>query len=171
MKAIFERRSIRKYDPSKEVTKEQIEGLLKAAMFAPSACNTRAWDFIVVTDKAVKEKLAAVHPYAKMLTTASCAIIVCALPKRQSEINIAVGYFPQDCAAVTMNILLEATDTGLGSCWCGVYPKEDRIKELREIFSLPEEVIPFNIIAIGYPSEKPEARGRFEPEKVHYNKW
>lgn len=166
--AIRNRRSIRKFKLGAPVTEEQIRLLLEAAMMAPSACNTRPWEFVVVLRREKLDELAAVHPYAKMLETASLSIIVCARPDTQKD--IASGYFPQDCAAATQNILIQATAMDLGSCWCGVYPKEQRIAEVRKVLDIVDkhEIIPFNIIAVGVPDSFPEARGFYEASKVKY---
>lgn len=168
VEAIRIRRSIRKFNHGAPVTEEQIRLLLEAAMMAPSACNTRPWEFVVVLKREKLDELAAVHPYAKMLATASLSIIVCALPDTQKD--IASGYFPQDCAAATQNILIQAAALGLGSCWCGVYPKEQRIAEVRKALDIldRQDIIPFNIIAIGVPESIPEARGFYEVGKVKY---
>lgn len=165
---IRQRRSIRKYKSGSTVSDEQIKLLLEAAMMAPSACNTRPWEFIVVQSREKLDEIASIHPYAKMLTSASIAIIVCALPEIQK--GIAEGYFPQDCGAATQNILLQAAAIGLGTCWCGVYPKEERINELRKILELEEQknIVPFNIIAVGVSDTMPDARGFYEADKVKF---
>ncbi len=166
--AIRLRRSIRKFKLDAPVTKEQLHLLLEAGMMAPSACNTRPWEFFVLQSREKLDELAAAHPYAKMLSTASLSIVICALPDRQKD--IASGYFPQDCAAATQNILIQATALGLGSCWCGVYPKEPRIAEVRKVLDIEgrPDIIPFNIIAIGVPDTSPDARGFYEASKVKY---
>lgn len=164
--AIKARRSIRKFKRDKPVTKEQLDCLLHAAMLAPSACNTRPWEFIAITKREVLDDIARVHPYAGMCRTATAAIIVVALPQEDSE--LPKGFFPQDCGAATENILLEAAAMGLGTCWCGVYPKEERIAEIAELFDIREPKIPFNVIAIGVPDENPKSRGFFEEKKVDY---
>ena len=161
---IENRRSIRKYKPELSVTREQLDQLLGAAMLAPSACNSRPWEFIAVTKREALSHIAKVHPYASMCQTASAAIIVVALPQNGRP----EGYFPQDCAAATQNILLEAVSMGLGTCWCGVYPKNERITSIREYFKIPEPKIPFNVIAIGVPDEYPDRRGMFEAARVTY---
>jgi nitroreductase len=166
--AIRRRRSIRKYKAGAEVTDEQLHMLLEAAMMAPSACNTRPWEFIVIRSRQKLDELAKVHPYAGMLKTASLAIIICALPGAQE--GISDGFFPQDCGAATQNILIQAAALGLGTCWCGVFPKEQRILEVRNILEFPDNsrAIPFNIIAVGLPDVVPGARGFYEPAKVRY---
>jgi len=161
---IKSRRSIRKYDPSALVTKEQLNELLEAAMLAPSARNTRPWEFIAVTKREMLDEIVKVHPYASMLSTATAAIIVVAIPQDE----MPNGYFSQDCAAATQNILLRAVELGLGTCWCGVYPREERVSAIRELFAIPEPKIPFCVIAVGTPAEFPAARGFFDVEKVTY---
>ena len=161
---IKSRRSIRRYDPTKPVSKEQLNTLLEAAMFAPSACNSRPWEFIAVTNREMLDEIAHIHPYAQMCVTAAAAIIVVAVPQE----GVPAGYFPQDCGAATQNILLQAAELGLGTCWCGVYPREERIVSIRKLFGIPEHKIPFNVIAVGVPDETPAARGFFEAGKVLY---
>jgi len=159
---IEERRSIRIFQKDKPVTKEQLKGLLEAAMLAPSACNSRPWEFIVVTKRETLDEIARIHPYAKMCETAAAAIIVVALP----QTGRPQGYFPQDCAAATQNILLKAVSLGLGACWCGVYPREERITDIRPLLKIPEPKIPFNVIAIGIPDEAPDRRGFYDENRV-----
>ena len=163
--AIRARRSIRKFVPGAEVTDQQIHALLEAAMVAPSACNTRPWEFIVVRDRAKLDAIREIHPYTGMLKTASLAIVMMALPETQVE-PINIGYYPQDCGAATQNILIEAVAQGLGACWCGVYPKEQRIAEIQTVLGI--KGVPFCVIAVGVPDEAPNARGSFEEGKVRY---
>ncbi|MCL1814774.1 MAG: nitroreductase family protein [Treponema sp.] len=162
--ALENRRSIRKYKPGKLVTKEQLKQLLSAAMLAPSACNTRPWEFVAVTRRETLDEIARIHPYAKMCETATAAIIVVAIPHSGKP----EGYYPQDCAAATQNILLEAVSMGLGACWCGIYPRAETVASFRTLFNIQEPKIPFNAIAIGTPDDAPGRRGFFEEEKVTY---
>jgi len=164
MNEINNRRSIRKYDPEKKVTKEQMNQLLEAAMLAPSACNSRPWEFIAVTNRGVLDEIVRIHPYAQMCKTATAAIIVVAVPQK----GFPEGYYAQDCAAATENILLKAVSLGLGTCWCGVFPRDERIGPFRELFKIADDKIPFNVIAVGSPDEAPDARGSFEEAKVTY---
>ncbi|MCL1928145.1 MAG: nitroreductase family protein [Treponema sp.] len=162
--SIKNRRSIRKYKSDKPVTKDQLNQLLEAAMMAPSACNSRPWEFIAVTKREILDEIARIHPFAKMCKTATAAIIVVAIPQE----GMPSGYFSQDCAAATQNILLEAVAIGLGACWCGVYPRGERIDSLRKLFNINEPKILFNVIAVGTPDEAPEQKGFFEEARVTY---
>jgi nitroreductase len=161
---IKKRKSIRKYEKGAVVTEEQIKTILEAGMLAPSACNSRPFQFIVVRNREKLEEIMKIHPYTQMLETASLAIIVCADLNLQNEIS--EGYFPEDCGAVTENMLLQATELELGTCWCGVYPKEDKVANFRKLFNLPENIVPFNVIAVGKPAEEFGSRGFYEEEKV-----
>ena len=158
------RRSIRAYRTDTPVTREQLDQLLHAAMLAPSACNSRPWEFIAVTKREVLDEIARAHPYAQMCKTAAAAVIVVAVPQNGRP----EGYFPQDCGAATENILLEAVALGLGTCWCGVYPKEERMSSIAELFDIQAPKIPFCVIAVGVPGEQPERRGFYEESKVRY---
>jgi nitroreductase len=161
---IENRRSIRKFQSGKQVTREQLDRLLEAAMYAPSACNSRPWEFIAITKREVLNEIARIHPNASMCETAAAAIIVVAIPQSGRP----EGYFPQDCGAATQNILLEAVSMGLGTCWCGVYPREGHIASLRSLLNIDEPKIPFNVIAVGTPAESPDKRGFFEASRVKY---
>ena len=158
------RRSVRKFKPGQRATKEQLKQILHSAMLAPSACNSRPWEFIAVTKRETLDEIARVHPYAQMCKTACAAVIIVAIPQE----GMPEGYFPQDCGAAAQNILLEAAALGLGTCWCGVYPKDERIASLRELFNIEKPKIPFCVIAIGVPDETPAQRGFYEESKVTF---
>jgi nitroreductase len=166
MEGILTRRSIRKYS-NIEISDDQIQILLKAGMYAPSASNQQPWHFVVITDRKILNKIAEVHPYAKMLTQAQLAILVCG----DTERELSKGYWVVDCSAATQNILLAAHDLGLGAVWLGVHPREERKNEIRKIFDLPQNIQSMSLISIGYPDEEKEMPDRFKPERIHYNAW
>lgn len=166
LETIAKRRSIRKFT-DKAISQQQLETLLKAAMFAPTAHNKQEWAFVVVRDRATLQRIMKVHPYASMLSTADCALVVCGDTQREAP----SGYWPGDCGAATQNILLAATELGLGSVWLGVYPNTERMEQIADILALPAHVKPFNLIALGHPDETKEDIERFDPAKVHYEKW
>lgn len=166
MQTIFKRRSIRKYKQD-SVSQENINKLIKAAQAAPSARNYKPAEYIVVTDREYLDKITTVHPYANMLKQAPLAIIVCGDTKKQP----IEGYIAQDCSAAIQNILLEATNLELGSCWLGVWPNDDRIEPLRELFNIPPNIVPFSIIALGYPDEVKDSNNNFDENVIHYNFW
>ena len=165
---LFARRSIRRFTGQALAT-EQIEMLLKAGMAAPSAGNKRPWHFVVVTDADVRRAMAETHPHARMLTKAPACIVPCGQPSLSYPGTNE--YWVQDLSAATENILLAAVGLGLGAVWCGVYPIPARIEAARRILGVPEEVIPFAFIAVGYPAERKEARTQYAVDRVHTNRW
>lgn len=167
MKAIMSRRSIRKYT-NQIVSDEQVKTILEAAMCAPSAGNEQPWHFIVVRDRQLLDQVPKYHPYSSMIKQASVAILVCA-DTRLSKYD--VDYWVQDCAAATENLLLAVQDLGLGAVWLGVYPLQERVTGLRQLFNIPEEVIPFALTPVGYPAEHKAAENRYRKDRVHLNRW
>lgn len=166
MNAIFNRRSIRKYI-NKDISEDIIEKIIKAGMAAPSAGNEQPWHFILINDKNILNEIPKFHPYSQMLKEVSCAIVVCG----DLSLEKYEGFWVQDCSAATQNMLLMAQELGLGSVWLGVYPLEDRTKALKELMDLPENVIPLSILPIGYPAEAKEPVDRFDPSRIHRNRW
>ena len=167
---IFTRKSIRKFDGNRSVEDEKVEKMLRAAMSAPTAMDRRPWEFIVVKDIDKLAALAARLPYSRVGNGAKLAIVVCGavdngLPGRGKE------YWIHDCSAATMNLLLAAHAQGLGAVWTGVFPGEDRVAAVREILSIPDGYMPLNVIPVGYPAEDPPVKNKWNPTKIHYDKW
>ena len=163
---ILARRSIRKYT-SEPVPDEMVTYLLRAAMAAPSAGNEQPWHFVVIRERHLLEQLTRVHPYAQMLHDANLAIMVCG----DKTLEKYEGYWIQDCSAATENILIAAEDMGLGSVWLGVYPNIERSDPMRVLLDLPKNVIPFAIISVGFPAEEKEPANRYNPGRIHYDRW
>jgi nitroreductase len=166
LEAIRTRRSIRAYTQEK-VPAELITKVLEAGMYAPSASNQQPWQFVVITDKKVLKKVPDIHPYATMVTGASAAILVCG----DTSLEKSKGYWVQDCAAATQNILLAAHALGFGAVWTGVYPRQERVDGFRKLCKLPSHVIPLALLPIGYPAQKPGTAQRFKQERIHSNTW
>jgi nitroreductase len=166
LEAIKNRKSIRSYDPNGQITTEQITEILTAGMLAPSACGLYPVEYVAVRDRAKLDEITKLHPYTRMLTNASCAIIVCADTNKTNA--IARGMYIQDCAASAENILLQAASMGIGTCWCGINPNQKLISSFRTALALPDNIEPFCYIAVGIPAEPFGARGKFDPAKI---KW
>ena len=166
LEAIMTRRSIRHYR-DRPVSDADLEKLLRAAMAAPSARNEQPWHFVVARDPAVKDRIPDYHPYAASVKQAPLAVLVCADLEQESFKD----YWEQNCAAATENLLVAARALGLGTVWLGVHPRPERVAGMRELFALPETVMPFCVVAVGYPAEDPGPADRFQPARVHYDKW
>ncbi|MEM3615258.1 MAG: nitroreductase family protein [Candidatus Methanomethylicia archaeon] len=144
--AVLKRRSIRRY-LDKPVESEKILKCLEAARWAPSAHNSQPWHFIVVRDKAVREKLASIHPFGKHMAYSPVVVVVLADPEKSPI------FWQNDVGAAVQNILLTAYSEGLGSCWIGVQytPFED---EFKKILSIPEKLRIVCAITLGYPAQE-----------------
>ena len=166
LETILTRRSIRTYTEQK-ISDEIIDKLIEAAVSSPSAGNQQPWHFIIIDKREILDSITNFHPNAKMLKKCKKAILVC------GDLNLEKykGYWILDCSAATQNILLAARSLGLGSCWLGVYPREDRIKNLKEMFKLPDNIIPFSIISLGYTDEEQIKGNRETKSRIHKNKW
>lgn len=164
MEAIYARRSIRKYQ-EKPVEPEKIELLLKAAMAAPSARNSKPWEFIVVTEPSTLDQVRGAMTFGKF--NAPVAIIVCG--------NLSVvrrplsgQFWVQDCTAATENILVAAVSLGLGTVWCGVHPIHVLTKRISKVLQLPDHVKPLNVIYVGYPDQEKPSRTQYDAGRVHW---
>jgi nitroreductase len=163
---IHRRKSVRKY-LDKPVTKEQLTVLMKAGMAAPTAADKRPWAFVAVTDRALLDSLSECSPTGKMLKQAAAAIVVCGDTKRALNSEVWV----QDCSAASENILLAAEATRLGAVWIGIYPEYFKYNHVRRVLNIPMEVIPLNIISIGWPTGEEKPKEKFDPSNIHWQTW
>jgi nitroreductase len=164
--AILTRRSIRKFT-GEPVSDEDLQKILRAASYAPSAHNCQPWHFIVVRDPARLAEIGEKHPYAKMLPGAGCGIVVAGDKSAQK----LTGFLVEDCSAAIQNILLAAHGLGLGTVWCGVYPVPRLTKVISSILKLPDHIVPVGLIALGHKAQERQTDERFNPSKVHYESW
>lgn len=166
IEAIFTRRSIRRYT-GEPVSEQELETVLRAGFHAPSAHNYKPVDFLIIKDKSKFETIASFHPYAKMLPQAEVCIIVCGDQKKQDM----TGFLIEDCSAAIENMLLAAHGIGLGAVWCGLYPVEELTSQVREVCSIPGDIIPVGMIVLGQKGEEKKVFDRYDVTRLHYDKW
>ncbi len=164
---IKSRRSVRAFT-REEVSEEEVEKLIDAARWAPSAGNLQPWEFIVVRKPEIKRKLSIAALHQTFIEEAPVVIVVCANQMRSGRGYGARGihlYCLQDTAAAIQNMLLAAYALGLATCWVGAFREEEAKKAL----DLPDGVRPIAIIPVGHPAKTPMARSR-RPlnEIIHY---
>ena len=168
---IMNRRSIRKFT-AKEINEADLHTILAAGMAGPSAVNTRDWSFIVVRNSDTLNAIAGEGP-SRPLHTATMAIIILA------DLDRAFPPLPDfwqiDCAIATQNMILAAHAIGIGSVYLGCYPIPERMKMIKEVFKLPDNVVPHSVIALGYPEDPSELESNnknfFEEDRIHLEKW
>lgn len=144
-----------------------IQKLLKAGMAAPTALNAQPWHFIVIHDQGQLSSLSVASPYTGLLADAPLAIAVCGDITKKAPGDEGI-YWSQDACAATENILLAAHAMGLGATWTGSYPIEARYKLAQKVLSLPDNLIPVSIIAIGYPAVTVAPKDKWNPNNVSY---
>lgn len=169
--AIMTRRSTRKFT-DQPIEEEKLHTLLEAAMAAPSCVHSSDWQFIVVTEREVLDKMQLANgPAATPLKQATAAILVCGDLDRSFKGE--KDYWIIDSAIVAENICIAAQELGLGSVYLGTYPQMERVNAQKELFHLPENIMPHSIIALGYPTSDitTPREDRYDVNKVHFNKW
>jgi Nitroreductase len=165
------RRSIRKFLPQ-VVEPEKIDTLLKSALMAPTSKNSRSWEFVVVDDAGVLQKLSLSRPMGSaLIANAPLAVVVLADPSKSD-------CWLEDASIASAFLQLQAQDLGLGSCWVQVArrPHNDDItaeQYIRELLQIPEEMNVVNVIAIGYKDEerRPYDETRLAYDKIHRNQF
>ena len=168
IRPILERRSCRTY-LDKEVPEDVLKQLLMAGMVAPSAMNSQPWEFLVMQEPEKKAKVSNLVPYWNMLAKAPLGILIMAnLDGYRASTR---DFFMQDCAASTENILLAAEALGLGGVWLGLYPKMDKVEAIRKIYNIPEDILPFSLLSLGYPIEHARPHNTFRKHKVHHDQY
>jgi nitroreductase len=166
IEAIKTRNSIRKYI-KKKIPKKIIYELLEIGMCAPSAGNEKPWHFIIIDKNEILESIPKFHPHSNMLKEASIAILICIDKNLEKHKGMAV----QDCSAATENILIAANAKNLGAVWLGIYPRPVRINGMKKLLNIPENIIPFSLISLGYPAEEKIKENRYDIKRIHYNHW
>lgn len=166
---IINRVSVRRF-ADRAVTSGQETAILHAAMSSPSGVNKQPWQFVAIDDPQLKLRLAEALPYAKMVAHAPVAILVCGDSNRFLE-GVDNVLWEQDLSAASENILLAAHAIGLGGVWTCVFPHEERISPVRSILNLPDNLIPFSLIPIGYPEKSHAPMDKWHPERIHRNSY
>ncbi len=165
------RRSIKKF-ASQEVQPEKLDAIIEAALRAPSGRKIRPWEFVVVKDKDLREKLSVAKPKgAEFIKAAFAVIVICADP---SKSNLWI----EDCSIAAVSMQYAAHSLGLGSRWCQIRgtnfndSKSSR-DYIAELLDLPDNLDIECIIAVGYPDEEmvPYKREDLEFGKVSYNRY
>lgn len=163
MDAIFARKNVRDFQ-EKAIEPRKVKKLMKAAMAAPSAEDQQPWEFYLVTDRGLCEKLSTCSRFAGPAEKAPLCIVPCYASRTHHK-----DYVIQEMAASCENILLEATHLNLGAIWFGIAPKEGRMELVRNALNIPKHLKPFAIIAVGYPAEEVGKQlDSYDASKLHF---
>jgi len=167
LEVVKTRRSIRRYR-SDPVSDEIIHQLIDAARHAPSADNIQPWEFILVRDKQVKEKLSQTHAWSYFVKDAPVCIVALGDERRSPS------YFAVDTTCAIQNLLLTVHSLGLGACWVAVYDPHNSSyeKHVRTTLNVPSHLRIIAMIPIGYPDEKAGLRTHRETDEIlHFDNY
>ncbi len=140
--AIQARKSVRSYI-DKPVPKEILDKILEAGRLAPSASNNQPWRFVAVTNPKTREILSEGR-FAKFLVESPVVIVGCADLKKAPKWGVV------DVTIAMQQMVLAATEEGLGTCWIGSFSEESVKKALK----VPDGFQVVAMLALGYPREK-----------------
>lgn len=161
LEAIKKRYSCREFTDEK-VSKAEIDTLLRAAMCAPSAMNNKPWLFYIATGERIKDRIRMQLLGGKYEAP---LIIIVALDERKAVKDAhAMSYI--DLAAASQNILLAATDLGLGAVYTCIYPKKGQMQGIQEACKLDEYVKPFAAIFVGHPAKNGRAKNKYDETRI-----
>lgn len=164
MKELYIRRSVREFS-EKEVSLELVNEIIKAGVMAPSARNQQAWEFIIVSDKALMNKIS--ENASPLYGKANKVIVPCI---NKSKL-LTPGMVTFDLGACIENMLLKATELKIGSCWIGTYPDPTRMQNLIDCLDIPEGIDPVCGIALGYPRNEEAFKEAERSAIIWHNKY
>lgn len=170
MDILLNRRSVREYDEKKEIPYDILKQLCIYASQAPTARNQASKEYIIVDDKAVLKELSLAPGHADFVSKAAAAILVVGTdPKKLATPAMQV----QDCACAVENILLGATQLGIGSCYIGVYPIAERMDYYNHLMKIKNDSFVFALIALGYPKDDQAFyfKSKLEDGQIHRNRY
>ena len=150
-----------------DVERDKIGTIIDAGRYAPAAGNIQNWRFVLVKDKNSIKKLADAAFQQFWIATAPVVVVVCAEIEKLEQYYGIRGeklYSIQNCAAAMENMLLMATDLGLGACWVSAFDET----MVRRVLHIPENVRPQAILPIGYPDEEVPEPPNYTAEDVTF---
>lgn len=165
MNAIFERVSIRKFE-DRLVEPEKLEKILRAGMQAPTSGNQQPWEYYVVTNPEVKEKLSKAHKYSGFVNDAPVCIVPCFRTDESKLVHAEDTKI--DLANSTEFMLLEIAELGLGATWIGIAPLKERMDYIKGVINAQDDLMPFCLIPLGYPAEMRPQQDRYDESRVHW---
>ena len=155
-----------------ELTQDQVVMLLKAALMSPSSKRSNCWQFVIVDDEELLDRLSyCKEQSASFIKDAALAVVVMADP-------LASDVWIEDASIASIMIQLQAEDLGLGSCWVQVRERftSDGIPSneyVHQVLDIPLQLQVLSIIAIGHKGmeRKPFNEEHLQWEKIHLNKY
>lgn len=171
MHDLFKKRRSHRQFTDEDVSDEQINSILTAAMVSPTGSHAQPWEFVVVRNKEIIAKFSELGQWQSFAANAPVAIVICA---REEDSKLWL----EDCSIAAAHMYLEATNLGLGTCWANIRngkttANEDREGYVRSLLGIPDDYRVVCIMPIGHPaSELPEYTDNdYIENKVHEGSW
>ena len=164
MDTIRIRRSVREFT-SEAISDSDIKKIIEAGICAPSAMNQQPWEFIVINQQEVLNKLS--EKLSPLYAKSKVSIILC---MRKNNLKSPTRT-PQDMSACMQNMMLEATKLNIGSCWIGTYPDPARMNPLSTILNIPSDIEPFCGLVLGHPKDLEVFKEVKREAIIHYNSY
>jgi nitroreductase len=136
------RRSIRSFR-NEDIKDAHLKMILEAARWTPSASNRQPWQFIVIKDKRILEKISELAIYGRFLKRAPLAIAIIGKPSQSPN------WYKMDTSLVSLQMILMAWSLGIGSCWIGSMNRE----KAKELLKINKEDYLLTILPFGYIKE------------------
>lgn len=179
IRTIMNRKSVRSFT-EEPVPAEYMEVLLKAAMASPSGSNIQPWHFVVLNDPSQFERIFEGNSNMDIFSTAASIVVFCGdttvtrvprdNPNAEPEVRPNATW-RDDLGACTENFLLAAESLGLGAVWTTLYPYPHRNIPVRNALGLPDQVVPYCAVALGWPAGDNQPKDKWKPERIHYDRW
>jgi len=179
IRTIMNRKSVRAFT-DQAIPAEYMETMLKAAMAAPTGSNIQPWHFVVLTDKSKYEKVFEGNFNMRIFNSAAAVVVLCAdttvtrVPRNNPDAEPVTrpnGTWRDDLGACTENFLLAAESLGLGAVWTAAYPYSDRYASMKRELGIPDPILPYCAVAVGYPAGDEQPKDKWKPERIHYEQW
>ena len=162
-KAILERRSVRQFS-KRPLETQDLQEVLRAAIWAPTGANAQPWAFVCVTDPAAVHRIRVVSP--GMFWDPQAVVAVCSDQRKAGRFRGGPELARLDCAMAAQNLMLRAFSLGLGSCVI----RSTNLEAVRLILEAPEHIQPELLVILGYPEGQPPAPSR-DPGVVYWQKY
>lgn len=182
VEAILTRRSVRNFI-KQEPEPDKIAEILRCAQKAPSASNMQPWEFVLVKDQEIKERIGYLGArslyerkkrklkdgkkrFAKIAEAPLYIVVACDTLK--SPI-----FWRHDGSAATQNMLLAAHALGLGAVWLGApLALKNHSNEIKRLLDMPKHYEIASIVALGYCTKTPKPRPESDiKDRVHFERW
>ena len=179
IRTIMNRKSVRAFT-DQPIPSEMMETMLKAAMAAPTGSNIQPWHFVVLTDKSQYEQVFENNFNMRIFRSAAAVVIFCAdttvtRPPRDNPEGAPVtrpnGTWRDDLGACTENFLLAAESFGLGAVWTAAYPYSDRYASMKRELGIPDPILPYCAVAVGWPATNDAPKDKWKPDRIHFEHW